>query len=69
MGLGVTLISRDAIESEAADGRLAELAVPGTPLRRDWHLIARPGPLPPPVAWLLAEALSTGGFGPVPRAG
>lgn len=66
MGLGVTLISRDAIEAETADGRLAELAVPGTPVHRDWHLIARPGPLLPPAAWLVEEALSTGGFGPPP---
>jgi LysR family transcriptional regulator, low CO2-responsive transcriptional regulator len=69
MGLGVTLLSRDAIGSEAVDGHLAELPVPGTPLRRDWHLVARTGPLPPPAAWLVEEALSTGGFGPAPRSG
>jgi DNA-binding transcriptional LysR family regulator len=62
VGLGVTLVSRDAIESETAGGRLAELPVPGTPLHRDWYLVARPGPLPGPAAWLIEEALSTGGF-------
>ena len=69
MGLGITLVSRDAIESETADGRLAELAVPGTPLHRDWHLITRPGPLLPPAAWLVEEALSSGGFDPAPGLG
>ena len=47
VGLGVTLISRDAVAAELADGRLAVLPVPGTPLHRDWYLVAHPGPLPP----------------------
>jgi len=62
VGLGVTLVSRDAIEAEAAGGRLAELQVPGTPLHRDWHLVTRPGPLSATAAWLVEEALSSGGF-------
>jgi LysR family transcriptional regulator, low CO2-responsive transcriptional regulator len=62
VGLGVTLVSRDAIEAETAGGRLAELPVPGTPLHRDWHLVTRPGPLPATAAWLVREALSSGGF-------
>ena len=64
LGLGVTLMSRDAIAQELAAGRLAELPVPGTPLRRDWYLIAHPGPLPPPAARLVAHVLSEGDFRP-----
>ena len=62
VGLGVTLISRDAVAQELAAGRLAELPVPGTPLRRDWYLIAHPGSLPPPAARLVAHVLSQGDF-------
>jgi LysR family transcriptional regulator, low CO2-responsive transcriptional regulator len=62
VGLGVTLLSRDAVAAELAAGKLAELPVPGTPLHRDWYLAARPGPLPPPAARLVAHALRAGGF-------
>jgi DNA-binding transcriptional LysR family regulator len=62
IGLGVTLVSRDAIEPELASGRLHELAVPGTPLHRDWYLVGRPGPLAEPATWLVGQALSDGGF-------
>ncbi len=62
VGLGVTLVSRDAVAPELSSGRLAELPAPGTPLHRDWYLAARPGPLPGPAAWLVAEALAAGGF-------
>ncbi len=64
VGLGVTLISRDTVAQELAAGRLAELPVPGTPLRRDWYLIAHPGPLPPPAARLVAHVLAQGDFQP-----
>ena len=64
VGLGLTLMSRDAAAQELAAGRLAELPVPGTPLRRDWYLIAHPGPLPPPAARLVAHVLSQGDFQP-----
>jgi LysR family transcriptional regulator, low CO2-responsive transcriptional regulator len=47
-GLGVTLISRDAVARELGQGVLAELPAPGTPLRRDWCLVAREGRLPGP---------------------
>lgn len=69
VGLGVTLISRDAVAAELSAGHLAELAVPGTPLHRDWYLVAHPGSLPPAAARLLDHVLSHGGFrppGPVP---
>jgi LysR family transcriptional regulator, low CO2-responsive transcriptional regulator len=64
VGLGVTLVSRDAVAAELADGRLSELPVPGTPLHRDWYLVAHPGPLPPAADRLLGHVLSHGGFRP-----
>jgi LysR family transcriptional regulator, low CO2-responsive transcriptional regulator len=39
-GLGVTLVSRDAVANALAAGRLVELAVPHTPLRRPWHAVS-----------------------------
>ncbi len=64
VGLGVTLISRDAVAAELADGRLTALPVPGTPMHRDWYLVAHPGPLPPAAARLVAHVLAHGGFQP-----
>ncbi len=64
VGLGVTLISRDAVAAELDAGRLTVLPVPGTPLHRDWYLVAHPGPLPPAAARLLAYMLGHGGFQP-----
>jgi LysR family transcriptional regulator, low CO2-responsive transcriptional regulator len=61
VGLGVTLVSRDAVAAELADGRLTELPVPGTPLHRDWYLVAHPD-LPPAAKMLLEHVLSHGGF-------
>ena len=45
-GLGVTLISRDAVARDIGRGVLAELPAPGTPLRRDWCLFSREGTCP-----------------------
>jgi DNA-binding transcriptional LysR family regulator len=67
VGLGVTLISRDAVAAELADGRLVPLPVPATPMHRDWYLVARadpPGALPPAAARLVAHVLAHGGFQP-----
>jgi DNA-binding transcriptional LysR family regulator len=64
VGLGVTLVSRDAVAQELASGRLAEIAVPGTPLHRDWYLIAHPGHLPRPAARLVGYVLSETDFRP-----
>jgi DNA-binding transcriptional LysR family regulator len=62
VGLGVTLLSRDAVAAELAAGKLAEIPVPGTPLHRDWYLVAHPGRLPPTATRLVAHALRAGGF-------
>ena len=62
VGLGVTLASRDAVAAELAGGALAEIGVPGTPLHRDWFLVARRDGLPPPAARLVHRVLHTGAF-------
>jgi DNA-binding transcriptional LysR family regulator len=62
VGLGVTLISLEAVAAELDAGRLTVLPVPGTPLHRDWYLVAHPGPLPPAAARLLTYVLGHGGF-------
>src|SRR5439155_6665810 len=62
VGLGVTLVSRDAVAAELAAGRLAEIGVPGTPLHRDWYLLARREELPPPASRLVDHVLHTGAF-------
>ena len=62
VGLGVTLVSRDAVAAELSTGRLAEITVPGTPLHRDWYLAARLETLPPPASRLIDHILHTGAF-------
>ena len=61
-GLGVTLLSRDAVSAELAAGKLAVIGVPGTPLHRDWYLVARPGPLALAASRLVGHARAGGGF-------
>ena len=41
-GLGVTLVSRDAVRGLLAAGEVAEVAVPQTPMRRPWHAATYP---------------------------
>ena len=45
-GLGVTLVSRDAVRRELGTGALVELPVPGVPLDRPWHLVSQPDATP-----------------------
>ncbi|MBW8484808.1 LysR family transcriptional regulator [Actinomadura parmotrematis] len=45
-GLGVALVSRDAVRDRLAAGLLAEIAAPGTPLHRPWHAVAGSAPTP-----------------------
>ncbi|HVB43772.1 MAG TPA: LysR substrate-binding domain-containing protein [Streptosporangiaceae bacterium] len=62
VGLGVTLVSVDGVADELAAGELVALDVPGTPLHRDWYLVAHPGDLIPPAARLVTHAVGTAGF-------
>jgi DNA-binding transcriptional LysR family regulator len=40
-GLGIAVLSRLAVKTELASGRLAEIPVQGFPLRRRWHVVWR----------------------------
>jgi DNA-binding transcriptional LysR family regulator len=60
VGLGITLISGEAVEPELTGGQLAVLPAPGTPLHRDWYLVSMPGNLAAPARWLVEEALDAG---------
>ena len=40
VGLGISLLSRDAVARDVESGHLREIATPVTPLIRDWHLVA-----------------------------
>jgi DNA-binding transcriptional LysR family regulator len=57
-GLGVSLMSRDAVTRDLASGAMAVQETPGTPLRRDWHLVAHPGELPATAALFLRYLLA-----------
>lgn len=65
-GLGVTLISRDAVTRELGQGVLAELPAPGTPLRRDWYLVSREGQLPAPSRRFVQHVRRSGGWTSIP---
>ena len=41
VGLGITLISRDAVASDLASGRLVIVEAPGMPMQRNWHIVTR----------------------------
>ena len=41
-GLGVTLVSGDAVHGLLAAGDLVEVPVPHTPMRRPWHAVTNP---------------------------
>ncbi|ORJ57754.1 LysR family transcriptional regulator [Mycobacterium simiae] len=43
-GLGVTLVSRQAVQRELDAGVLVELPVPGTPINRPWHVVSQRTP-------------------------
>ena len=43
-GLGVTLVSRQAVQRELDSGALVPLPVPGTPIKRPWHVVSQPTP-------------------------
>ncbi len=61
-GLGVTLISRDAVARELEERVLEEWRGPGLPLRRAWHVVGRSGEeLPPTAGLFLTDLANTGG--------
>jgi LysR family transcriptional regulator, low CO2-responsive transcriptional regulator len=45
-GLGVTLVSRQAVRRHVDAGVLVELPVPEVPLDRPWHVVSQPDPTP-----------------------
>jgi DNA-binding transcriptional LysR family regulator len=67
IGLGVTLISADAVAGDLESGSLEEWRVPGPPIDRPWHLMARTGePLAPTPDRFLAHLLDSGWARPAP---
>lgn len=61
VGLGVTLISRDAVVRELEQGALEEWRCPGLPLERTWHVVGRAGEDLPPTAALFLDGLAATG--------
>ena len=62
VGLGITLISRDAVARELEDGALEEWRCPTLPRERAWHLVARTSDDLPATASLLVDHLTSDGF-------
>ena len=61
IGLGITLISADAVAGDVAGGTLEEWQHPGLPLERPWHLLGRAGEsLAPTPDRFLAHLLRSG---------
>lgn len=44
LGLGVTVVSTDAVSLHLRTGELEPVATPGTPLRRPWHAVTTAAP-------------------------
>jgi len=61
-GLGIALISRDAVAHELADGELVECQAGHLPLLRHWHLAARPGRLPATSSLFVDHLVQAGAF-------
>lgn len=74
VGLGITLISRDAVARELESGALEEWAIEGGRRPRSWHVVARAEEDLPPTARLFLRHLTgaSGGsnrFQPEPASG
>jgi DNA-binding transcriptional LysR family regulator len=73
VGLGITLLSLDAVADELGRGTLVQLRVAGMPLRRAWHLITRADePLAATAELFVEHLLGSGEFElppPLPRRG
>lgn len=61
VGLGVTLVSRDAVTRELEQGQLVVVPLSGTPLQRPWHVVTH-DPMPPTTRLLLAYLVESRGF-------
>jgi LysR family transcriptional regulator, low CO2-responsive transcriptional regulator len=57
-GLGIALISLDAVADRIAGGTVAAWPCPGTPLDRPWHLVAHASGSLSPTAVLLAKSMT-----------
>lgn len=67
IGLGITLISADAVAGALAAGGLEEWQHRGLPIERPWHLLARAGEPPAPTPQrFLAHLLESGWERPRP---
>jgi len=63
VGLGITLLSRDAAGPELDKGSLEEWRHGRLPLRREWHLVGRAGEELDPTAVLMVEHLGAAAEG------
>lgn len=62
-GLGISLLSRDAVAREIAQHVLAEIPTPVTPLVRDWHLVrSTERDVPPGARRFVDHAIAAGAF-------
>ncbi|CDO05831.1 LysR family transcriptional regulator [Mycolicibacterium cosmeticum] len=64
-GLGVTLVSRQAVQRDLDAGTLVELRLPGAPLERPWHIVTQ-SPSTGSTELLIAHLLAHRGLGWVP---
>jgi LysR family transcriptional regulator, low CO2-responsive transcriptional regulator len=62
VGLGITLISRDAVARELEEGTLEEWRCGGLPRQRAWHVVARAEEPLPATAGLFLAHLGGDGF-------
>jgi DNA-binding transcriptional LysR family regulator len=70
IGLGITLVSADAVAGDLAAGGLEEWQHPGLPIERPWHLMARAGEtLAPTPERFLTHLLDSGWERPGPDGG
>ena len=68
VGLGIALLSRDAVAGQLEDGSLVELRAGPLPLRRLWCVVGRSGGevLPATAALFLSQVSTRGKEGPLP---
>jgi DNA-binding transcriptional LysR family regulator len=68
IGLGITLVSADAVAGDLAAGGLEEWQHPELPIERPWHLLGRTGEAPAPTPQrFLDHLLESGWERPRPR--